>query len=277
MFYLGSVGTALGYMMQATVAAWLMATLTPSELMVALVQTASTVPALLFGLAAGALADIVERRTVILATQYALLAATAALGIAGSSACSVRWRCSRAHLIGAGLPSTCLRSGKHQRSGGASDLQRAVGLGIVAFARAVGPALAGAIAAWLGSGALLASALFFSVTIYGARLDAASPPPGVRDTLLPHPERPALYPHSRRCALISRGLSFGVCKHTVGTAARHRTRPAGLGAGASDAVGERHCAIVARRFCSCRRRRERLVAFGFFFGGCVILDISAGA
>ena len=54
-FYLGSIGTALGYTMQATMAAWLMATLTPSALMVALVQTASTPPALLFGLIAGAL------------------------------------------------------------------------------------------------------------------------------------------------------------------------------------------------------------------------------
>jgi MFS family permease len=61
-FYIGSIGAALGYTMQATVAAWLMATLTPSALMVALVQTASTAPSLLFGLLAGALADIVDRR-----------------------------------------------------------------------------------------------------------------------------------------------------------------------------------------------------------------------
>ena len=56
-FYFGSVGTALGYTMQATIAAWLMATLTPSAAMVALVQTASTAPTLFFGLVAGALAD----------------------------------------------------------------------------------------------------------------------------------------------------------------------------------------------------------------------------
>src|SRR5882724_10665554 len=68
--------------MQATVAAWLMATLTPSALMVALVQTASTAPALLFGLVAGALADIVDRRRIILVTQVILLVATAALGAA---------------------------------------------------------------------------------------------------------------------------------------------------------------------------------------------------
>src|SRR5215471_19401733 len=77
LFYLGSVGTALGYTMQATVAAWLMATLTPSALMVALVQTASTAPALLFGLAAGTLADIIDRKRVLLVTQIVLLSAAA--------------------------------------------------------------------------------------------------------------------------------------------------------------------------------------------------------
>src|SRR5256885_16949225 len=60
LFYFGSVATALGYTMQATVAAWLMATLTPLPLMVALVQTASTAPALPVGLLAGALADILH-------------------------------------------------------------------------------------------------------------------------------------------------------------------------------------------------------------------------
>ena len=44
LFYLGSIGTGLGYTMQATMAAWLMATLTPSAVMVALVQSASTGP-----------------------------------------------------------------------------------------------------------------------------------------------------------------------------------------------------------------------------------------
>ena len=81
-FYVGSIGTALGYTMQATVAAWLMATLTPSALMVALVQSASTAPSLLFGLAAGTLADIIDRKKVIIATQTLLLTATVLLGAA---------------------------------------------------------------------------------------------------------------------------------------------------------------------------------------------------
>ena len=59
-----------------------MATLTPSALMVALVQTASTAPALLFGLAAGALADIVDRRRIILSTHVMLVVVAVVLGVA---------------------------------------------------------------------------------------------------------------------------------------------------------------------------------------------------
>src|SRR5438552_13897176 len=81
LFYFGSVGAALGYTMQSTVAAWLMATLTPSALMVALVQTASTAPSLLFGLAGGALADIVDRRRIILVTHAVMISVAAGLGL----------------------------------------------------------------------------------------------------------------------------------------------------------------------------------------------------
>lgn len=55
-----------------------MTSLTPSPLYVALVQTATYVPVLLLGLPAGALADIVDRRKVLLVTQ-AWMAVVAAL------------------------------------------------------------------------------------------------------------------------------------------------------------------------------------------------------
>ena len=174
LFYFGSIGVALGYTMGATVAAWLMATLTPSALMVALVQTASTVPTLLFGLAAGALADIVDRRQVILITQIVLVASTAALGLlailglVGPVTLLVL-----VFVIGTGftfyMPAQQVSINDLVSR---AELSRAVALGAVAFnvARAIGPALAGAIAAWVGSGsALLASALFFGVMIVSVR------------------------------------------------------------------------------------------------------------
>ncbi len=55
--------------MNDVAAAWLMTTLTTRPVMVALVQTASTLPVFLLGLPSGALADIVDRRRYFAATQ----------------------------------------------------------------------------------------------------------------------------------------------------------------------------------------------------------------
>ena len=50
-------------------AAWLMTTLTSSPTLIALVQTASSLPVFLLGLASGALADIIDRRRYFMFTQ----------------------------------------------------------------------------------------------------------------------------------------------------------------------------------------------------------------
>jgi MFS family permease len=173
-FYFGSVGTALGYTMQATIAAWLMATLTPSALMVALVQTASATPSLLLGLAAGTLADIVDRRRVLLASQILLLGATAALGaVAVAGLAGPATLLALTFLIGVGftfyMPTQQAMINDLVPH---AELPPAALLGAAAFnvSRAVGPALAGAMAAWMGSGyALLASALFFGGMIVATR------------------------------------------------------------------------------------------------------------
>jgi len=60
---------------------WLMTALTLSPLMVALVQAASTLPAFLILLPAGALADMLDRRRFLLAMQTWMVVAAAALGI----------------------------------------------------------------------------------------------------------------------------------------------------------------------------------------------------
>lgn len=220
LFYFGSIATALGYTMQTTVAAWVMATLTPSQLMVALVQTASTAPALLFGLIAGALADIVDRRRLILATQWLLLASTAILGgatlagLVGPAMLLVL-----TFLVGAGL-SLYLPAQQASINDLVSreDLPRAVALGAVAFnvARALGPALAGGIAAWLGSGsALVASSLFFILMIVAVyRMKKRERPlPGVPETVLSgvlSGLRFARHSPAMRSLMI-RNLSFSLC------------------------------------------------------------------
>ncbi|HEV7913435.1 MAG TPA: MFS transporter [Albitalea sp.] len=55
--------------MNDVAAAWLMISLSPSPVMVALVQSASTLPVFLLGLPSGALADILDRRQYFMVTQ----------------------------------------------------------------------------------------------------------------------------------------------------------------------------------------------------------------
>jgi len=219
LFYAGSIAAALGYTMQATVAAWLMTTLTPSALMVALVQTASTAPSLLFGLLAGALADIVDRRRVVLITQGVLVLATFGLGVATLMGLIGPFALlALTFLIGAGftfyLPA---QQSSVNDLVSRQDLPRAVALGAVAFnlARAVGPAMAGAIAAAIGTGnASLASACFFVVTIVAVSKWKKAPAfPGVPERLFSGVWSGLRYArHSPLMrALIVRNLSFSIC------------------------------------------------------------------
>jgi len=68
--------------MNDVAAAWMMTALSASPVMVALVQTASTMPVFLLGLPSGALADIVDRRRYLMVTQFWASGAAALLGLA---------------------------------------------------------------------------------------------------------------------------------------------------------------------------------------------------
>ncbi len=70
----------IGTWMQTVGGAWLMTTLTVDALPVALMQTATTLPAFLVGLPAGSLADRLDRRRLTLATQSWMMLCAAALG-----------------------------------------------------------------------------------------------------------------------------------------------------------------------------------------------------
>ncbi len=75
--WIATVVSNVGTWMHDVGAGWLMTSLSPSPLFVALVQTATTLPMFLLALPAGALADIVDRRRMLLAAQVlGLLAAT---------------------------------------------------------------------------------------------------------------------------------------------------------------------------------------------------------
>ena len=67
--WIATVVSNVGTWMHDVGAGWLMTSLSPSPLLVALVQTATTLPMFLLALPAGALADIVDRRRMLLAAQ----------------------------------------------------------------------------------------------------------------------------------------------------------------------------------------------------------------
>lgn len=175
---------ALGYASLTTIVAWLMATLTPSPFMVALVQTANTLPALVFGLFAGALADIVDRRRVIFVTQLLLFAASVVMGIVTlAGMASAGFLLALVFVLGAGyafyIPA---QQAVINDLVPHDQLPAAMALATSAFtgARAAGPALAAVLIALLDSGgALLASALCFLGMIVSLR-GWKSPSPGIK-------------------------------------------------------------------------------------------------
>ena len=75
--WIAALASSIGTWMQSVGASWLMTTLTPSAVLVALMQSATSLPILLIGLIAGALADVVDRRKLLIVTQSWMLAAAA--------------------------------------------------------------------------------------------------------------------------------------------------------------------------------------------------------
>ena len=66
---IADVASDIGTFMQSVGAAWLMVSLGAGPLLVALTQTASTLPFFVFALPAGSIGDIVDRRKLILYTE----------------------------------------------------------------------------------------------------------------------------------------------------------------------------------------------------------------
>lgn len=146
----------IGMWMNDVAAAWLMTTLTTSPLMVALVQSAATLPVLLLGLPSGALADILNRRRWFMFTQFwvaanaLVLCLVLAAGwmtphlllalIAGNGiGLAMRWP-----VYAAIVPELVPRR----------ELPTAIALNGIAMntSRVIGPIIAGALIASLGSG-----------------------------------------------------------------------------------------------------------------------------
>lgn len=173
--WLASLASNLGSWMQNVGAAWLMTSLAPEPIFVSLVQAAANLPLFLLALPAGALADVVDRRRLMLAalgwlsfaagmlgalalanrlTPGALLALTGAIGV-GAAFLAPAFQASVPELV----PK--------------AELPAAVSLNGIAMnlGRAAGPALGGVVVAGAGAGAtfVVNAASFLVVLVAVAR------------------------------------------------------------------------------------------------------------
>ena len=144
-----------GGLIEAVGASWLMTSLAPSPAMVALVQASTALPIMLLSLPAGAIADISDRRVVMLVAQVFLLLASGTLTSFAFMGRITPWTLlTLTFLIGCG---TALYAPAWQSSVGEqvprSDLSAAVSLNSLAFnlARIAGPAIGGVIVAAAGA------------------------------------------------------------------------------------------------------------------------------
>ena len=160
----------VGGWMQTVAAQWLMISLTTSATYVALVQTAASLPVVLFAVLAGALGDLVDRRRFLLITQgLMLLAATAlgALALAGLVTPLILLALIFAVGTGQALTSPTWQTLQPELVP-VADRRQAISLGAVNqnLARAVGPAVGGIILAATSAGTVfLVNALTFLAVI----------------------------------------------------------------------------------------------------------------
>lgn len=173
--WLASLASNLGTWMQNVGAAWLMTSLAPEPFYVSLVQAASNLPLFLLALPAGALADVLDRRRLMLAALVWLALASGGLGALA--------------LTGELGPGTLLALTASIAVGGAflapafqasvaelvpkQELPAAVSLNGIAMnvGRAAGPALGGVVVAAAGAGAtfVINAASFVAVFVAVAR------------------------------------------------------------------------------------------------------------
>ena len=155
--WLASLSSNFGGLIQSIGAAWMMTSLSGSSMMVALVPAATTLPIMLLSLWAGAVADNLERRKVMLACQCFMLVVSGVLAIAAWQAMLTPWiLLGLTFLIGC---ATAVNGPAWQASVGdmvpRSVLPSAVSLNSMGFnlARSMGPALGGVIVAAAGAAA----------------------------------------------------------------------------------------------------------------------------
>ena len=89
--WISSTASHIGSYMTDVGQGWLMSSLTPSPLIVSLLLTAESLPFFLFGLPAGALADIIDRRRLLIVSQLAMAITIGTLAILSFAGLVTPW------------------------------------------------------------------------------------------------------------------------------------------------------------------------------------------
>ena len=155
--WFASIASNLGTNIQNVGAAWMMTSLSASPLLIALVPAATTLPIMLLSLWAGAVADNLERRKVMIACQAFMLLVSALLAATAWAGWMTPWLLlGFTFLLGC---ATAINGPAWQASVGdmvpRAILPSAVAMNSMGFnlARSVGPALGGVIVAAAGAAA----------------------------------------------------------------------------------------------------------------------------
>lgn len=179
--WIASLTSNVGTWMQSVAAVWLMTSLSHSPIMVALVQTAASLPLVFLALPAGALADMVDRRKLLLLSQTWMMLTSAALGILTVQGLQDPWLLlglTFAMGIGTALTAPAWLAITLELVP-RSELPAAVALSSASLnlARAVGPAIGGLIVAAMGAGpAFLLNAVSFLAVLWVLFLWRRQPP-----------------------------------------------------------------------------------------------------
>jgi MFS family permease len=173
-------GSQLVIWMNTVGAVTVIAALSDSPTLIALVQTANSVPAVLLALVMGSMADIVDRRRFAIASQSWMLASVATLAaLTLADVVTPGLALALTFALGAGMATTfVIYQALTQDFVPRGELPAAVALNGVAInlARAIGPALAGLIIAVLSAGALFAVEAGLLVAIVGLVTLRVRPP-----------------------------------------------------------------------------------------------------
>ena len=173
-------GSQLVIWMNTVGAVTVIASLSDSPTLIALVQTANSLPAVLLALLMGSMADIVDRRRFAIASQSWMLISVATLAaLTLTDVITAGLALALTFALGAGMATTfVIYQALTQDFVPRRELMSAVALNGVAInlARAIGPALAGIVIAAFSAGALFAVEAALLVVIVGLVALRVRPP-----------------------------------------------------------------------------------------------------